>query len=327
MIARRNRKESFSAVRTHQLLAALVLVVCISMPSSGGAAPLAEYVTYKTEDGLALQALLWQPTKPTDTLLIWVPGMTGGFVGPWNLNAIASNVINKGYAYMAVNTRTAGLHGMLFALFEDYAKDVDAAVGYAKSRGFTNVVLIGHSLGGCRIVYYWAQKKDPVVRALVFSASIKSPYLEAQIRWNEKERAQYDTFLQKARDLVATGRGNDVLTYQWSANPLTLSAKSFVNMFGTLDESNASTVKFCPQVTIPAVVISFTKDRLALPPNAEAIYASLTASPMKELVWIEGEDHFVGQPQTAERYSQVLLDGLAKVKALTGAKGGTPLNK
>lgn len=302
-----------SAIRSfNRFFAILAIIVYLLSTNLTTATPLAEFVKFTTEDQLTLHGLLWVPMEKTTTVVIHVPGMTGGFAGPLDLNAIAKSLIGKRYAFMAVNMRTAGLHGMLFAKFEDYVKDIDAAVRFAKIRGFTDIVLVGHSLGGPRIIYYWTQMHEPSIRALVFSASIKSPYLEAQLRWTLNERVEYETFLQKMRDRVAEGRGRDIFTYPaWFPKfPLTLSAHTFVNIFGNPTESNASTVKFGQQVKIPVLVIHGTKDPIALPANAEAIFESLTASPQRDLKWIDGGDHFF--TGVIEKYAETLTEWLLK---------------
>lgn len=301
--------------RLHRLIFLMwVFIACMSFTYVATAAPLAEFVSYTTEDKVLLNALLWMPPGGTKTVVIYVPGMTGGFIGVHEINPAAEGLTSKGYAFLAVNMRTAGLHGMLFARFEDYVKDIDAAIRFAKSRGLTEVVLYGVSLGGPRIMYYWAQTRDPAVRALVFMGCIKSPYLEAQLRWNESERARYDTFLQGARDRVAQGKGNEVLSYTgWFPNlTVTLSAQTFVNIFGTLADSNASTVKFGPQITIPALIIHGLKDEIAVPPNGQAIYDSLTAAPRREIVWVEDAGHYLIKGPVANKYAETLVTWLPK---------------
>ena len=117
--------------------------------------------------------------------MIYVPGMTGGFVAvPYDYMPLARRLTGSGYALFLASMRTAGLHGMLFARFADYVKDIAAIIEVARARGFDRIVLVGTSLGGPRIISYWTQTKDPVVQALVFHASIMSPYLEAQIRFD-----------------------------------------------------------------------------------------------------------------------------------------------
>jgi alpha-beta hydrolase superfamily lysophospholipase len=277
-----------------------------------------EFLRYKTEDQEALQALLWFPKEDTKTLVIYVPSATGGFAGQHDISPVAGAITNKGFAFMATNVRTVGVpNGWTFARFEDCVKDVGAAVQCAKSRRFENLVLVGHSLGGPRAMYYWVQTREPSVRALVFMGSIVSPYGEARFRWPQSKAAEYDAFLQKVRDLVRQGRGEEVLTFRdYFLAPvppsLTLSAQSFINMFGTPAECNASTVKFGAQVTLPTLVVHSTQDEIAVPKNAEEIYASLTATPRRDLIWVEGS-HMLADAGDARKYGEVIADWLREV--------------
>jgi len=277
-----------------------------------------EFLRYKTEDQEILQALLWLPPKDTKTLVIYGPSATGGFSGQHDLLPVAGAITSKGFAFMATNVRTVGVpNGWTFARFEDCVKDVGAAVQCAKSRGFENLALIGHSLGGPRAMYYWVQTRERSVRALVFMGSIVSPYGEARFRWPKSKAAEYDAFLQKVRDLVRQGKGEEVLTFRdYFLAPvppsLTLSAQSFVNIFGTPEECNASTVKFGPQVTIPTLVVHSTQDEIAVPKNAEEIYASLTAAPRRDLIWVEGS-HMLADADDARKYGEVIADWLREV--------------
>lgn len=280
-----------------------------------------EFLRYKTEDQEILQALLWFPQKDTKTGVIYVPSATGGFAGQHDITPVASAITGKGFAFMATNVRTVGIpNGWTFARFEDCVQDVEAAVRYAKSRQFEDLVLVGHSLGGPRAMYYWVQTREPSIRALVFMGSIVSPYGEAQLRWPESKRAEYDAFLQKVRDLVREGRGQEVLTHQdhfrepgATVPPsLTLSAQTFLNLFGTPAECNASTVKFGAQVTLPTLVVHSSHDEIAVPKNAEEIYASLTGAPRRDLIWVEGS-HMLTAAEDARKYGEAIADWLTKV--------------
>jgi alpha-beta hydrolase superfamily lysophospholipase len=297
----------------HRVIMAAAIVAGAS--TSASAAPLAEFLLYRTEDRLPLNALLFTPKTATKNVVVMIPGMTGGFSGGLHdYSPMAERLNQAGYAFMVPNMRTAGLHGMLFARFDDYTKDVAAAVAEAKRRGLSEIILFGTSLGGPRAIHYWTRTKDPAVKALGFLASIKSPYLEAQLRFDPARKADFDAFLVKCRDLVKQGRGRDVLTYEnwFPGRHITLSALSFIEIFGTPEESDATTIKFGPQLTIPAVVIHGTKDEIALPPNATAIYDSLTAAPKREIVWVEGASHYLTPGPIAENYAKAVVDWVTR---------------
>lgn len=277
-------------------------------------APRAEFLLFDTEDAVTLNALLYLPEAPTKSVVIYVPGMTGGFSGLHDYGPMAGDLNAIGYALLVPNLRTAGLHGMLFVRFKDYVTDIRAVVALAKMRGLDRIALFGTSLGGPRIINYWRETKERAVEALGFVSSIKSPYLEAQIRFDDAKKADFDAHLRTCRALVREGRGREILTYKnwFPGRDLDLAAHVYVDIFGTLDESDASTVKFGHEVTIPAVVVHGTADNIALPPNGEAIYESLVNAPKRELIWVEGGDHFLSRGGIAENYAKAVAGWLAK---------------
>ncbi len=275
--------------------------------------PRAEFLLYDTEDKVTLNALLFLPPAPTRSAVVYVPGMTGGFIGINDYSPLAARLNAAGYALMVPNMRTAGLHGMLYARFADYVTDIAAAMATARGRGLDRIALFGTSLGGPRVINYWRKTHAPAVQALGLVASIKSPYLEAQIRFDANKKAEFDAHLAKCRELIKAGRGSDILIYKdwFPARDLVLAADVYVDFFGTLAESDASTIKFGAEVTLPAAVIHGSQDDLALPPNAEAIYESLTCAPKRDLVWVEG-GHFLTPGPVAEAFGKAVADWVAK---------------
>src|SRR3990172_5412649 len=249
----------------------------------GDTAPLAELVSMMTSDDIQLHALFYRSRVSSQTIVIMIPGMTGSFFFPLDINPLAQSLTQSGYSFLAMNLRTAGLHGMLFANCEDYVKDVETAVQFAKGKGFSEIILLGHSVGSARVIYYLTQTKEPSVKGLILSGAITSPYLEARMRRNAEENARYEKFLAEQRAKVAAGRGTEVATYHWApARGLTLSAATWVNIFGTLEESNASTVKFAKNIRVPVLIIHGAGEILALPPNAEQIYVALNSTRSEE---------------------------------------------
>lgn len=277
------------------------------------AGPTLELLRFAAEDRVPLNALYYSPEAPAKSLVILVPGLSGPVLGSaHDYRPLAAKVTGGGYALLLLNMRSANTFAN--STFEDSAKDIAAAVKHAKSIGITDIALFGTSLGGPRVTYYMANAPDPSVRVVGFLASIKSPYLEAQLRMDAENRARLDAFLQKCRAMVASGQGGEGVTFHdWFPNrPMTLTAKSFLSYFGTLEDSNASTVKFGSKVTVPAVVIHGTKDEIALPPNGQAIYDSLTAAPKREIVWVEGAAHYMTPGWIAETYARIIAEWVAK---------------
>jgi fermentation-respiration switch protein FrsA (DUF1100 family) len=59
-------------------------------------------------------------------------------------------------------------------------------------------------------------------------------------------------------------------------------------------------------------VIHGDKDELALPPNAQKIYDSLTAAPQRDLVWVKGASHYLAPGPLAESYARLTTDWIVK---------------
>jgi fermentation-respiration switch protein FrsA (DUF1100 family) len=56
------------------------------------------------------------------------------------------------------------------------------------------------------------------------------------------------------------------------------------------------------------LAIHGTADEIALKPNAESIYDSLTAAPKRDLIWIEGAKHYLTPGWIAETYAKRITE-------------------
>jgi esterase/lipase len=272
-----------------------------------------EIVRFAATDGVDIDSLLFRPARPTRRALILVPGLSGPVLGArHDYRPLADRLDEQGIGLFLINMRSA--NSFWCARFEDCAADIAGALGYLKGQGFDRIALFGTSLGGPRVAYTLSQIEEPAIRLAGFLASIKSPYLEAQLRMDPETRQRLDAFLAHCRDLVAQGKGHEGVTFlDWFPNrPMTMMARSFISFFGTLEESNASTIKFGAHVKVPALVIHGTADEIALRENAEAIYQSLTAAPHKDLISVEGAGHYLRSGWIAETYAQRIAEWVAR---------------
>ena len=276
----------------------------------------AELIYIQAEDKAALNGLLWEPQRASDSLVIMVPGgTTGAALFPaHDYTPLAALLIEKGYAFLLSNMRAS--YNNAYSDYSDAVKDIAAFVAYAKSKGYARIAILGISLGGARVAQYVAERNDPAVKAVGFVASIPSPYLEFQIRNSEADKRRLEETLQHARDLVAQGKGQQPVSFDnWFPGAVSVmgTAKSLISYFGApSDPSAPSSVKYGPQIKVPALVIHGDSDELALPPNAQKIYDSLTASPQRDLVWVKGASHYLTPGPLAESYARLAVDWLVK---------------
>jgi dipeptidyl aminopeptidase/acylaminoacyl peptidase len=275
-----------------------------------------ELIRIEAEDKAALNGLLWEPQRASDSLVIMVPGgTTGAALYPaHDYSPLANALTDNGYAFLLSNMRAS--YNNAYAEYGDAVKDIAAFVAYAKSKGYARIAILGISLGGPRVAQYMAERNDPAVKAVGFIASIPSPYLEFQVRSSEADKRRLEETLGHARELVAQGKGQQPVAYDnWFPGGVSVmgTARSLISFFGAPSDLSApSSVKYGPKITVPALVIHGDSDELSLPPNAQKIYDSLTASPQRDLIWVKGASHYLTPGPLAESYARLSTDWIVK---------------
>src|SRR5271155_544847 len=275
-----------------------------------------DLILVETEDKVALNGLLWEPQKASNSLVVMVPGgTTGAALFPaHDYSPLAKALTDNGYAFLLCNMRAS--YNNPYAEYSDAVKDIAAFVAYAKSKGYARIAILGISLGGPRMAQYVAERNDPAVKAVGFMASIPSPYLEFQIRSSEADKRRLEDTLRHARELVAQGKGQEPVGFDnWFPGFVSVmgTRQALISFFGAPSDPRApSSRKFGPQIKVPALVIHGDKDELSLPPNAQKIYDSLTASPQRDLIWVEGASHYLTPGPLAESYTRLTVDWLVR---------------
>jgi len=260
-----------------------------------------------------LDALLFTPDEPTTSIAFLIPGLHGPvFGGRHDYRPLAHELNQRGYALLLLNMRSANT--FWYALFEECANDIAAAVRHVKQLGYTEIALFGTSLGGPRVVYTITHRPDPAIKVLGINGSVKSMYEEAQLRKTPAEMADYDACLARARALVAEGKWYEGVTLRdyFPGRHMTLQARSLISFFGTPAESNCSTIKFTGQVTVPTVVVHGEADEVIMPANGQAIYDGLTAAPKRDLIWVPGATHYLQPGWIAEAYGRIMAEWISE---------------
>ena len=270
---------------------------------SAAAARLCEFTRYRAEDGVWLHALVWEPQQPGDTAVILVPGFYGAFTGTHDYRPLAGRLNADGHAFMAINMRTA--NDFTDPRLQDAIMDVGAAVTEAKLRGFRRIVLLGTSLGGPRSCLYLTHADEQAIRAYGLIAAIKSPYEAAKHYMDQERLERLDRTIARAVELVNEGRPLEMVTYEniFNGRWVRMTARGFVNVFGSPDVTDISLLKHAHKVRVPTAVFHGMKDEVSRPPNAQAIHDALVNAPSRELHWVEGATHYLEQGWIAEEYA------------------------
>jgi pimeloyl-ACP methyl ester carboxylesterase len=148
-----------------------------------------QLVRFTSSDTLLLPGLLYTPEQPTDEVALWLHGMgdNGIFYSPLLVNALGHSLTAHNIALFAFNNRGAHnmkilkiddkslpedersyLGGTYYEKIADCVYDINGAVAYLKTRGFSKFSLMGHSTGANKIcAYHMRVKQNPFRKYLL----------------------------------------------------------------------------------------------------------------------------------------------------------------
>ena len=228
-----------------------------------------EKIVYvKTEDGLTLEGLMLQPlgqSTPSETI-VWFHGLHQKFSEMEYVN-IGRQLAARGYRFITANLRShdfgtwfrtdkgAYLGGSAWELFSESPFDIAAWIDFAaKDQG--RVILAGHGLGGAKVVYYQAERRDPRLAGLIIASS--GSLFRDKIR---------DDLQSLAEDMIAGGRDKELLPWGTRADRqvATISAASYMDL-NRIHESLYGYQSLPPalaRITCPILAWYGAKEKLA----------------------------------------------------------------
>jgi alpha-beta hydrolase superfamily lysophospholipase len=205
-----------------------------------------ELVRTFTEDGLEIQGLFCPPaaTNTNGIALLHIHGFTGNFYEPRFVDYIAKQVVERGCAFLTVNTRghdylsgfirktdsglTYARIGSAYELFEECIFDIKAWIDFLQRRGYSRVILEGESLGPLKTVFYMNQTQDVRVQGLVLISPVDGIGLQ-RIAIGDK----HDEAIKFARQMIENGKSDELMPTAYC--PLwqfSISAKTYISAFG-----------------------------------------------------------------------------------------------
>lgn len=135
-----------------------------------------------TEDGLKLP-MVYFPSEEKDICVIFIHGMCGTiidnyFATVWG-DILSNNKIgfiyehNRGHSIendIVMKDGSLGRFGCRYEIFEDCIYDIDLAINKVKELGYKRIILLGHSLGSNKVIYYYYKKRPEISGIILASA-------------------------------------------------------------------------------------------------------------------------------------------------------------
>jgi pimeloyl-ACP methyl ester carboxylesterase len=270
-----------------------------------------EYVW--TEDDLRLMGAHY---PGNDVCIVEVHGMSGNFIENYYANVLGEKLASQGYGFIYGHNRGYG-HvndistrpvksedngwnttriGEAYELFEDSPKDVDAWVTKARDLGYKKIILVGHSLGCNKVVYYLSQNPEADITGVILASP---PDMVGLV---ELERYQPDhlKLLKQARELVEAGKPREMVDGQiWDW--YMLSAQTYLSLFeqgGAADNlpvlRNPDAFEQLASIKQPILGIMGEHDDIeirSLKEDIELIKSKATGTSEFKIAFIPGANH------------------------------------
>ena len=180
-----------------------------------------EFVRLYSADNIEMPGVLSSPDSGSDTIVLHVHGLNGNFYENRFLDVLAKTYTEKGCAFLAFNNRGKDyvcelLKGDDYVIiggscerFADCVLDLDGAVAWAKERGYSKIILEGHSYGCNKVAYYYNQRKDASVEKIVLLAPCDIPAEPLKFMASD----DYAKTKAEAERCVAEGKAEELVNY------------------------------------------------------------------------------------------------------------------
>lgn len=146
-----------------------------AVPSPTLPAPASERVAFETMDGVRIAASLWPADTPS---IVVFAHMRGSDRTAWS--SAIERVLHRGFAALAFDFRGHGESADGDADLGKIDLDLEAAVAYARQRGYGRVYVVGASMGGTAALAVASRQDLAGVEPLLFVAATgDQPYRRA----------------------------------------------------------------------------------------------------------------------------------------------------
>ncbi len=259
-----------------------------------------EIVWVKTDDGIEHDGVVIRPTgQSTGTVVVWMHGFTGHFSEPHQVR-IGRYLAERGHTFVSGDNR--GKHfgvslgeyegpfrigGAYWELASEAWIDIKAWLDYAAATfAPRRLVLAGHSYGAVKVTWYQGTRQDDRLAGLISaSGPVRPPRQRPELAGEA---------LALARQMVAEGRGLDLLPFGSTGRPGSLSAQTVVDRAASLVDTYGMDGGDSPlgNIRCPVLAILGTKEpQIGMPADLDTLKRNARAAASIDTALIEGANH------------------------------------
>lgn len=257
-------------------------------------------------DGLRLDGVVLAPTVEAASVVrldavICLHGVGSNFYGSTLLEGLSPTLQSLGMHVIWANTRG---HDNLFAgntrqgrrwlgaayeSVDECRLDVTAWLDLCRHRGWSRVLLLGHSLGAIKSVYSQAHSPASEVASIV---AISPPRLSYVFFKNDPEGMAFFEAIRTAERYVANGEPDHLIHVRYPF-PLWISAGGYVEKYGPAERYNI--VRFADQLPCPTLFVygqlELDSGSVSFAGVPEALRSAARASQILDVAVVPSADH------------------------------------
>ena len=224
-----------------------------------------------TRDELRLPMIHFESNKK-DICIICIHGMCGTiidnyFATVWG-KLLAKNDIgfiyehNRGHSIendIVMKDGSFKRCGCMYEIFEDCIYDIDLAIQTAKEKGYKRIILLGHSLGCNKVIYYY-YKKHPNILGIILASA---PDMIGSHLLIEPE---YEELLKEAKENIEKNQPTKLL-HKMIEDYMYMSSQTYYNWFHKNSNLNNLPIISNPKnweqletIDVPILTFSGSKD-------------------------------------------------------------------
>ncbi|ELZ05050.1 hypothetical protein C482_02811 [Natrialba chahannaoensis JCM 10990] len=259
-------------------------------------------INYESSDGRQMDGFELTGESTTfegeETCVIFLHGLRGFALGA-GISPVAYPLARRGIRCVSINKRNSG-KGYEKSDFAEVDRDIAGAVEWVAETGADRIILWGRSLGATEAAYYQGKHNDAAVDAVVLAAPFADirerstrSYFEAIA---DDPDAAYEEFVAEARDLVESGRENELVglprPVDGDIEYIPMTAESFLSYRSP--ESKCATIDWTPSIEVPILLLPHASDRNVTPDEAQEIADTAERSSLVDVKPIEADHFFTG---------------------------------
>jgi len=185
-----------------------------------------EFFLNETNDGVFLPGIIHHAGTPTKKIAILVHGTGANFYKTTYLPEIANELNHNGIDFMTFDNRgreqAAIIYkkigeksvrvnaGSMYENFDESLFDIMGAVEFAKEKGYTDITLVGESLGATKVLYYTKIHGD--IRKIILISLV-----DFVLRFRDRTGFRFDKLVAKATLNVEKGKPDNMITKDYSS--------------------------------------------------------------------------------------------------------------